>query len=453
MARWHSCNVLHSGSSIRNLWQFGGSGKFSLQREEAKLPNEPLPVKTIAKDWQTLFQPKLNIAWLPADKVFLRVIQLPKGDPAETQSMVEFQLEKASPLPVAQIVWGFELLPQAVGEMQTAIVIIVARSFVEEFLGNLEGQGYLADRLELPLLDQLRATSINEDGVWIYPDLGADGYSCMVAWWSGGVLQNLSIVHLPPNEHRGRLLQEQLNQMNWAGELEGWLTSTPRYHLVADHTTGETWKQLFSADFPLEVVPTMPATELAALTARRVTNNGLHTNLLPPEFSTRYRQQFIDRLWMRALGAVLLLYVICVVIYFGFVQVAQFRLSSVQTKLAATSLQYTNTVQLREKVRVLQDQLDLQFAALECYKAVSDVLPPELTLDSMNFERGRKFVVFGSASTDDTSKIQDFNEALRKVVVKNQEVFSKVNPPSINPRAGGQLAWSFSCELKRGDAE
>ena len=27
----------------------------------------------IAKDWQTLFQPKLNIAWLPPDQVFLRV--------------------------------------------------------------------------------------------------------------------------------------------------------------------------------------------------------------------------------------------------------------------------------------------------------------------------------------------------------------------------------------------
>src|SRR3954462_5277574 len=139
MARWHSCNVLHSGSGTKTLWQFAtGSGKYSLQREEAKLPDEPLPLKTVDKDWQTLFQPKLNIAWLPQDQVFLRVVQLPRSeDPAETRSMVDLQLEKISPMPVPHIVWGYEMMPQPVAEMQTVIVIIVARSQVESFLGTL----------------------------------------------------------------------------------------------------------------------------------------------------------------------------------------------------------------------------------------------------------------------------------------------------------------------------
>src|SRR5260221_11489416 len=97
------------------------------------------------------------------------------------QSMLELQLEKLSPMPVAQVVWGFELLqptatPDAMttleGEMQTVIVIVVSRAYVEEFLGQLETHGYMADRLELPLLDQLRATPVKEDGAWIYP--GAD---------------------------------------------------------------------------------------------------------------------------------------------------------------------------------------------------------------------------------------------------------------------------------------
>src|SRR6266404_2128806 len=158
MARWHSCNVLESASNARNLWQFSaGGGKFTLQRQESRLASEPLPAKVVAKDWQTLFQPKLNVAWVPSEHVFLRVVQLPKADPAETRSMVELQLEKLSPLPVTQIVWGFELLPHTDPEMQTAVVTVIARNHVEEFLGQLEGQGYLADRLELPFLDQLRA--------------------------------------------------------------------------------------------------------------------------------------------------------------------------------------------------------------------------------------------------------------------------------------------------------
>src|SRR5689334_17196263 len=102
MARWHSCNVLSPGAVTRQLWQFNASGKFNLLRSDAKRPNEPLPEKIVAKDWQTLFQPRLNVAWLSPDKAFVRAVQLPKADPAETKSMVEFQLEKLSPLPVTQ---------------------------------------------------------------------------------------------------------------------------------------------------------------------------------------------------------------------------------------------------------------------------------------------------------------------------------------------------------------
>ena len=272
MARWNSCNILQTSKDIRHLWQFSAGAKIGLQREVASLPTKPLPAKIISKDWQTLFQPKLNVAWLPSDQVFLRVVQIPKGDPAETQSMLDLQLEKLSPLPVAQVVWGFELLqptapPDAMttleGEMQTAIVIIVARTYVEEFLGQLEAQDYLADRLELPLLDQLRGTAIHEDGAFIFPGVGGNQYSCLVAWWYGGTLRNLSLVHLPPTEKRGDLLQEQLRQMTWAGELEGWMTFLPKFHLVDGEPVASAWKGLFTPEQSVEVIPPLADPELA----------------------------------------------------------------------------------------------------------------------------------------------------------------------------------------------
>src|SRR6185369_9673401 len=312
MARWNSCNILQTAGDTRLLWQFSGSGK--MQREVAPLPTEGLPASIITKDWQTLFQPKLNVAWLPADQVFLRVVQVPKSDLAETQSMLELQLEKLSPMPTAQVVWGFEVLqstgaPDAMaaleGEMQTAIVIIVARSYVEEFLGKLETQEYLADRLELPLLDQLRATNVREDGAYLYPGAGGDQYSCLVAWWYGGTLRNLSLVHLPATEKRGDLLQEQLMQMTWAGELEGWLTFLPRFHLVAEEPAASAWRALFKPEQPVEIVPPLSGPQLAALTCKRATNGELRTNLLPPEYTARYQQRFNERLIMQALGALL----------------------------------------------------------------------------------------------------------------------------------------------------
>jgi len=452
MARWHSCNVLESGNNKRNLWQFS-TGKFTLLRQESRTATETLPQKVITKDWQTLLQPKLNIAWISAEHVFLRVIQLPKADLNETRSMVEFQLEKLSPSPVAQIVWGFELLQQPGSEMQTAVVIIVGRNHVEEFLGQLEGQGYLADRLELPFLDELRATKVEGDGAWLFAGIGPDNYSCLIAWWSGGVLQNLGLIHLPPSADRARLLQDQISQMTWAGELEGWLSGPPRYHLVADGLVAEDWKGLFPPATPVQIVPPVDPTQLAALTARRVATNGQMTNLLPPEYTTRYRQQFIDRIWMRAIAAVLMLYVLGVAVYFGFIAYGKWQLGRVQDRIAGIGSTYTNTMQLREKVRVLQDQVDLQFAALDSYKAVADFLPTELTLNSFQLDRGHKLILIGTASKEDASKVFDFNEKMKGAMSREQPLFSKVDAPRTGTAQGNQLTWNFSCDLKRTDNE
>ena len=49
-------------------------------------------------------------------------------------------------------------------ELQTVLVAMVAREFVEEFMGNLETRGYLADQLEVPFLHELLATKVDADG-------------------------------------------------------------------------------------------------------------------------------------------------------------------------------------------------------------------------------------------------------------------------------------------------
>ncbi len=52
----------------------------------------------------------------------------------------------------------------------------------------------------------------------------------------------------------------------------------------------------------------LPPAELAARTARRAAAANQQSNLLPAEFSARYRQQFVDRLWLHGLAAALVVY-------------------------------------------------------------------------------------------------------------------------------------------------
>ena len=222
-----ACNVLQGSPSTRHLWQFNVRGRgFVLAREHTSAAGQSLPARVINKDWTSLWQRKLNIAWLPPEQVFVRVAQLPASDFDETVSMVELQLEKLSPMPVTQVVWSIQILPHAEGNLQTVVVMIVARSVVEEYLGKLEGEGFLADRLELPRLDQLLATAATNDGAWIYPEAGSGANTALIAWWYGGVLQSLALINLAAKAS-AETLKEQLVQLSWAGELEGWLTGPP----------------------------------------------------------------------------------------------------------------------------------------------------------------------------------------------------------------------------------
>jgi hypothetical protein len=457
MARWHSANVLQVASDKKRLWQFSlRGGNPNLAREDSKLPTEALPAKIAGKDWQTLYQPKLNIAWLPADKVFLRVLQLPPADTREElTSMVEFQLEKLSPLPVAQVVWTYELLPQQTGQPQTAILVVVPRSLVEEFLGKLEGDGFLADRLEVPFIDQLLSTKVTADGVWIFPGAGSDTSSVVVAWWFGGVLQSVALLHLPAPEERSAFLRAQLAQMAWAGELEGWITSTPRRFLVATPESAEIWMPLLADETaaPVEVIAPVPESELAKLTARRGAREDAAASLVPPEYLARYRQQFVDRIWMRAALAVAMFYLLGVFIYLALLQVQNHSVSKLEQDARNLSVNYTNAIRLRDQVRVMQDQLNLQFAALECYKAVAQHLPESVTLDTMNFSKGRSLRLSGTASQDAQNSLVTFSDDLRKAMSNGQPLFKSVTVPARTLRPPDTVLWSMEAELARGESE
>jgi hypothetical protein len=366
------------------------------------------------------------------------------------------QLEKLSPIPVTQALWTMQVLPQTApagqGEnLQTVIVVIVARDVVEEFLGKLEGQGYQADRLELPMLDQLQSTRITGDGAWVYPEThGADGRA-LVAWWYGGVLQNLDLLTMESGPKRMASLKDQLVQMAWAGELEGWLTSPPRWHLVGEAV--DEWHAVLreALDQPVEVVAPLPAQELAALTAKRAANSEAGSGLLPAEFATRYQQQFVDRLWGRGLLAVLAVYAMGLAIYFVALTVFSHLTSRVESQAADISESYTNSIQLKAKLVVLKDREDLKFAALDCWEAVAETMPTGLTLEVMSFDDGKTLRLRGTSPTDQVTAVTDFFDSLRKWKKNGQSMFNEdADAPHINLNAGGAtVTWSFELELKR----
>ncbi|MDB6055785.1 MAG: Fimbrial assembly family protein [Verrucomicrobiales bacterium] len=451
---WESANVLEIGLQGQRLWEFEyQKGGFKLKSDRAFSPAETLPAKSIVKQWTNLLQKKLNIAWLPIDKVFIKVVHLPRSDIAELKSMLEFQLEKISPLPVAQIVWSAQILPPF-EDQQPVIVVIVARSVVEEYLGRLEAKGYYPDRLDIPAIDLLISSPHGEDGVYLYaPQISTE--PCLMAWWKNGFLQHLSLVSVGGQENRAQRLQEQIAQIAWAGELEGWLTEPPRLHVVADGAVGAEWQECLvpiSETGDVTLFPSTPQPVLAGLNANRATSRNVTGQLLPPEFGVKYTQQFVDRLWMKGIGAVLIVYIVLAVIYLGYLQFLNYRVAKVEKEIQQISQSYTNSLLLKEQVRVLQDKVNLRFAALDCYKTVADLLPTDVSLENFQFSKNEALVLSGKFPEDQVSQFYDFISSLGKATVNDHLLFSRVDPPSIhaNPAQGGAgrtQTWQVRCVL------
>lgn len=463
MARLHSCNVLQSTGNDRQLWQFNAQGTFALNRDHKAANGEFLPAHIAQKSWGQLWQPRLNVAWLPPEHVFFRVVHLPPSNAAETLAMVELQLEKLSPIPVGQAVWSLYTLPQPANapatDLQTLVVVFVERRIVEEFLGQLETAGYLADRIELKALDQIAAAKIDGNGAWIYPGLSGGPDTALVAWWYDGKLQSLNTLTLPVTGDRAEALKEQLAQMAWAGELEGWLTALPAWTLVATDEAVTQWEAPLrkGLDAPIRLVNPTPTVELAALTAKRAAQSDGKTNLIPPEFATRYRNQFFDRLWIRGMFAVGAIYLIVVAIYFAVLGVQDYRVSKVEAHVASLGPTYTNALQLRERSLILKTREELKFAALDCWKVTAELLPETITLDGFAFSDGRKLSLNGTAPGEAVNDITEkFYKEIRKATLNGQPMFDLTKGQELSTRlgpGGTVVNWNFTLELKRTEGE
>jgi hypothetical protein len=197
------------------------------------------------------------------------------------------------------------------------------------------------------------------------------------------------------------------------------------------------------------LAPPSPA-ELAARSAHRAAAATAKINLQPEEYAARYREQFSDRLWLHALGYAGLLYVLVLAVYFSWTSWLGYQTRGVEAQVAAISGEYTNTIQLKAKLSVLQQRSQLKYAALDSWQLVAQELPAAVTLQRSSFVDGRKVVLSGQVDAADTQKLIDFYDALRKVKLHGQPFFnasSDAGDQLSYRQTGTTVTWNFSLAL------
>jgi hypothetical protein len=193
-----------------------------------------------------------------------------------------------------------------------------------------------------------------------------------------------------------------------------------------------------------------PNPETLATASARALRHPPAASLVPTDWATTQRQKFIDRLWMNGLGALGLAYVFGLAVFLIALNVRKYQRDELRSEVTAMGINYTNTLQLKAQVSVLEEQVALRFAALDAWRAVVNALPPELTLTQLDLQRGHTLVVAGKVSPESTTEVTEFNSELRRSEANGQVLFANVKPAKIETRPGApESTWSFEAELRR----
>ena len=460
--KWSSCNLLEPATEGSRLCQFSvSSKKVKLSGDLRVADLIELPAKAVGKDWRDLLSRKLNIATLPPEKVFLRVVELPECEPDELLPMVEFQIEDLSPLPMAQAVWSAEAVPGSTGTEgnQTVLVMIAERGVVEDRLDELEAVNYLADRVEVPLLRELVPGEPREDGAHIQLVQGADSVLALVSWWFAGRLRDVNSFNLPDTAASRDELVEKINSVALAGEVAGWRPDEPACHLAKRGDVAADWNTALAKCFGrIREVEPMSEVDLATA-AVEFTARTTAPGLMLEDYSARNRQRFQDGLWMQGIKGAVALMLMGLCIFFAYGSWLQGNLEDLNQQVKVQGLQYTNALSLKAKMQTLKKQEALKTAALNAWSEVAIGLPGELKFTQLMFSSdrtlegntSRKLRIVGTADDGKETFIDDYNLVLARMEVKGREgqkLFSSVSPgPSRKDPRKKLTTWSVECKF------
>ena len=461
--KWSSCNLLESATEGSRLCQFSvSSKKVKLSGDLRVAEGDDPPAKAVAKDWRDLLSRKLNIATLPPEKVFLRVVELPECEPDELLPMVEFQIEDLSPLPMAQAVWSAEAVPGSTGTEgnQTVLVMIAERGVVEDRLDELEAVNYLADRVEVPLLRELVPGEPREDGAHIQLVQGADSVLALVSWWFDGRLRDVNSFNLPDTAASRDELVEKINSVALAGEVAGWMPDEPACHLAKRGDVAGDWNAALAKCFGDRIREVVQASEVDLATAAvEFTARTTAPGLMLQDYSARNRQRFQDGLWMQGIKGAVALMLMGLCIFFAYGSWLQGNLEDLNQQVKVQGLQYTNALSLKAKMQTLKKQEALKTAALNAWSEVAIGLPGELKFTQLMFSSdrtldgntSRKLRIVGTADDGKETFIDDYNLVLARMEVKGREgqkLFSSVSPgPSRKDPRKKLTTWSVECKF------
>ncbi len=96
----------------------------------------------------------------------------------------------------------------------------------------------------------------------------------------------------------------------------------------------------------------------------------------------------------------------------------------------------------------------MKYAALDCWKLVSDQFPDGITLQRLAFSDGQKFTVSGTATPDQITSLIDLSKALHAAGPNNKPMFLPDGGGDLKYQQNNQnVTWSINLLLAHAEEE
>ncbi len=406
----------------------------------------PLQWQNAAQSLSQQFDPREHhvVTAVDCEDVLCQILRLPATDPAELKQMLDLQIDNITPLPLEDVVYGFE--PLDVVDGQTRVLVAIARkAAVNERVRALEMAGLRAEIVSVDALAMFRALSrrnllATDEKRNVLVILGRATANVIV--YSRGVL--LAVRSIVFGGDSDAILREELQRTFVA--VEAGRPQQARGGLII--LTRNEQARLFA-----ERVASGLSTETSYLSNGTVPSTGFSLclehageavaplNLLPDEWRQKRQAAALRRRIIRGGIAATVVYAVALAVFLGFLIVRNSRLHEVEYKIANRQADFHRAKETQSALVAMSRQLDMKYSALEVLRGVAVLLPDNVKLTSFSFKKDQTVAIKGQAPTPTLAL--DFQSRLEKC-----ELFTKVVPERSTQEASGLTKFGLTCTLK-----
>lgn len=369
-----------------------------------------------------------------AEQVWLHVVSLPATDPKELRQMLELQLDTLSPLPVEELVCGFEPLSRT--PTATRLLVGFARkSDVNERVTALEEQDLPASVVSVDVLAVFHQYRQPADGKLQALVYVTETATSVVVYGDESPLQVRSLVAGEQAKVVDELRRALLGAQAATGTAEmGAVT------FLADSEARRGAVEALGGEWGLGAVVAVAGKPLASDLCLAAAGAGARLNLLPDEWRDRRRSAGRRQLLLRVAVGVGVLYLVALVAALVLIAWRQSQVTQVALAIQQQRPAHDSARELRSTLMAMQGQLDTKYSVLEVLRTISELMPDSVKLTGLNFKKEQNVSLRGQ--TPSAVMANDFIGRLEK-----NALFASVKTVSVRTE-GNLTKFEVVCSLK-----